>query len=430
MKRTIPFSTTLVTMSWRNIWRQKKRSYLVMSTAVVGMLGVVFMMGWINGLFDAMISGGIDTGLGHVQIRPEGYNVKKEIGSLLPDASAIMKAVGSAEAASSEKFYYSPRLERQGLLRLGSFTRGVMLMGIDPETEPGVSSFHRWMVSGEYLTSDENQNEFMIPVLLGQSTAEKLEIEVGDSVVLSTGDSDGENVSLRGVIQGLFQTPIEPINKYTVIVRRSDLSHLYDATDNHMSTIVIHGKKREEADILKTLIAGEVKKNVPSSSAEVLTYTDLQKELKKMLDLSSQFQGIFYVILLTGFALTLLNSVLMSVFERMREIGIQRALGAKVWVIIVGILLESLFIALIGSSSGIVLGGAIVVLTGWTGISFGAFLEGIELMGNVTSIVYPYLTVSDIVLAFTISILMSLLAGLYPAWKASRTDPVVAMQNK
>ncbi len=416
-------------MAWRNIWRQKKRSYLVMATALVGMLGVTIMMGWVNGLFDAMLTGAIDTGLGHIQVRPTGYDRLRKNDMRFDNPEEIKKSLDSL--GDIDGYHYSIRLEREGMLRLGSFSRGVLLMGIDPKTEPGVSSFDKWIVQGEYLTEENKASGDgeRIECLIGYEAAQKMEVEVGDRVILSTGDKDGQTSSVQAEIQGIFRSPVGPINKYTVILKQSQLSQMYDPEHNYISSFVFHGKNREDLDIVAQKIRA-LFSNSDSSAPDVLTFMQLQAELRTILEMSDQFMGIFYFILMTGFALTLLNSVLMSVFERVREIGIQKAIGARTSVIILGILVESFVLSVLGSGVGFIVGGTFVLILGFSGISLGLFAEAMDMLGNINSIIYPYLTLDDILTAFILAFSVSMIAGFYPAWKASKTNPIKAIQNR
>lgn len=417
----------LTSMAWRNIWRQKKRSAIVMSTAVVGILGVVFMMGWINGLFDSMISGTVESGLSHVQIRPAGYSKDRKVGKLFENPLAVRDALQGV--ALPDSIHSSFRFEREGLLRLGAFSRGVLLMGIDPATEPGVSSFHEWLDEGEYIPENESESEFLIPCLIGRANADKMEVGTGDTVILSIGNNDGESNSIRARIVGIYNAPSISINKFFVLLRRSDLSMLFNGKrDTFTSISYLSEKGSDDVDRIKGFLLEN--KKLTETGSEILAFYEMQPELGMMIDMSWISVSIIYTVLLTGFALTLLNAILMSVFERSREIGIQRAVGARVSHIILSIILESALLSLLGSGMGLLIGGATVFYFQVTGIHFGSFAEGLELIGTLNTVVYPFLTVSDVVLTAVLSLFVSMIAGLYPAYRAATMQPVKAIYNK
>lgn len=399
-----------------------------MSTAFVGMFGIIFLMGWMNGLFEAMFSGAIDTGLGHIQVRPVGYEKSRKITMHFEDPVTLAGDI--TKIGNISGFDYAPRFEREGMLRLGSFNRGVLLYGIEARSEANVSSFDDWIVQGTYLNEKSSQDNGEIECLIGQSNAEKMEVEIGDGVILSTGGEDGETKSVRARVMGIFNSPVAPVNKYTVILRREDLSRLFNGKTDNISAFVYRGKENELIEEVADKLRNALNERGHNNTVEVLTYFQLQSQIKRMFEISDQFMDILYVIFLTGFALTLLNSILMSVFERMREIGIQRAIGASMWEIIVEILIESFYLSVIGSGAGFIAGSGVVLLTGWTGISFGFYAESLDILGNMSSIIYPFLNLDNIITAFSLAVVVSILAGFYPAWKASRTDPVKAIQNK
>ncbi len=423
-------------IAWRNIRRQKKRSLTVMLTALIGMSAIVMVLGWSNGMFESMISGTIDSGLSHIQIKPKGYSKDQKIGMVFePETAAYLngKSIDFRKQHSliigqngkEVKSALSLRLEREGLLRLGSFNRGVMIMGIDPETEREVSGFYSWMKEGKFLEMPDGLPG--MPVLISTENAARMEVGIGDGVIISTGSLNGENRSVRAVITGLYQSPIGTVNKHTVIMKRSDLSLLYGDSEDFFGSVVIKGEKPEDADFMKKSIAGFFNH---SEDYEILTIWEMAPELKSMIDMSRQFQVIWYVVLMMGFGLTLLNAVLMSVFERMREIGIQKAIGATTGAVVGAIITEALYLALAGCTAGFAAGGLVVSWFSVYGINMSALAGGVEKIGIIASVIYPFITVRDVLLAYSVGLSVSVLAAIYPAWKASGINPVQAIYNK
>lgn len=257
-----------------------------------------------------------------------------------------------------------------------------------------------------------------------------MEVGIGDSVILSTADLEGETRSIRAVVKGIFNSPVAPVDKYTVILRREDLSNIFSGSPDNISTIVFRGEQDELIDGVAANIRDQLAAKQIGEKVEVLTLFQLQAQLKVIIDLTDQIMDFVNVIFLSGFALTLLNSIMMSIFDRMREIGIQRAIGARAGEIIIEILIESFYISLIGSGAGFILGAIVTYITAWTGISLGGFAESLDILGNMNSVIYPYLTWDNVIYAFVLATVISLVAGFYPAWKASRIDPVKAIQNK
>lgn len=416
-------------LAWRNIWRQKKRSLIVMSAAGVGMLGITLTVGFMNGMSGMMVDNAIESGLGHVQIRPKQYVKNRKLGLVFDKSKQI-----SAELALNAKkhnFNFAARYEREGLIKLDEKVRGVKIIGIDPEDEKKVSLFDEWITSGSFLKStlSKNVNVPIVPILLGQVNSKYFEVELNDYIILSLTGKSGESISVRGVIKGFFKSIAEPIDKYTVLISRKDLSRLYagsgDAPPLLTEYFVVLGTSLEQADLLKS----SLQKPIHKLFGEVMTYRDLEPGIHKILDMSDTSMLIFYTILMTGFAFVLMNTVLMSIYERMREFGILRAIGTPRKMIFMMIISESLLLTIIGCIIGILFGGTINLILHKVGFSLAMFAEGMEKMGGSGSTMYPYLTVEDILSALILAIIINLLATIYPAIKAIRLVPVKSIHT-
>ncbi|MCB1137928.1 MAG: ABC transporter permease [Leptospiraceae bacterium] len=444
----------LALFAWRNALRHRRRSLLVLSTAAVGMTGVLFSMGFSNGMVDSMIRGGVESGMGHTQIRPAGFDQKRKLDEPIPKGAELLKAIGTLEFPDELKpVNYSPRFEREGLLRIGSYQEGVILTGIDASTEKGVSSFDEWIVEGEYLKdrpiapAGQEADLGIIPCILGRVNAQRMEVELGDYVILTLGNRSSQSVSVRAEIVGIFESPMTGVDRHTVLVRRSDLSHLFEEDSSEISNITFLGPSLEKAGDLDAFLesrkdqllaqqeggsnsAPAQRDGNPKASFEILSFFELQPQIETMLNYIEDIKGIIYGVLMSGFALTLLNSVLMSVFERTREIGIQMAIGTRKSFIVVSIILESMILAMGGAVTGLITGGGLVLLLLPTGIPLGSFAGAVEMMGTMTAVIYPRLTMDDILLGFYVALGMSVVAALYPAFKATSIQPVEAISGR
>lgn len=409
----------VISMAWRNIWRQKRRSAMVMSTAAIGMFSVVFVMGYANGIFNGMLNDTIHSGLGHIQIRPNGYEDDRKIGSFFENES-IPEAVRSLNIP--DDISITARLEREGMLRASRFTEGIMLMGIEPDSEINVSNYYKWIRDGEYLT---DRNNGLTKVLIGATNSERMDIIPGDYVVIGTGAMDGTTTSIRAEVSGIFQSSTPSIDRHIVLINRADLSQLFSGHENIIGNFTIVSDNIENS----VEISESIRKMYLETGADpvdILTYKDLQPELHQLMEMSGTIQRVMYTFLLLGFSLTLLNSILMSVFERIREFGIQRAIGTRPSLLVAGVLTESVIISMIGCTAGGAIGSAIALILGQTGISFAMFAQGLEL-GGIPVIIYPELDLANMIYAFTIAFFMSIVAGLYPAIKAVRMQPIEAI---
>jgi len=299
---------------------------------------------------------------------------------------------------------------------------------VDAGLERNISKFDEWIVDGTYLrpASEQDRTYGIIPCLIGAANARKFEVGVGDTIVLSIGNARSSTTSVRAKIQGIFQSIAEPVDKYTVLVHRKDLSRMFNETENQLSYTVFLAKNRRLANRLKR----ELETRKGGLSAEFLTYEELQPGITKLLEFSDSMMVVFYAIILLGFGIVLMNSILMSVFERTREIGIILALGSSDELILGMIVFESLLLGLLGSMAGIAAGGAVILVLGQTGFSFTMFSKGMELMGGAGTMMYPSLKFADLAWGLYIVIIICILASLYPVMRATIMSPIKAIYSR
>ena len=425
MKQRFSFAV-LFRLAWRNIWRQKKRSLMILSSAAVGMIGILFTMGFLNGILNGMIQSGIDSGLGYIQIRPSGYAEKRKNGMFLEKPFEIENKVKNAHLPAGVSF--SLRMEREAMLKLDNKSQGVMVLGVEPETELGVSSFHEWLKGGTFLTDvSERERELgIIPCLIGEYNLKKFEIEVGDFLILTISDQMGSSSSVRVKVTGYFQSPAEPIDKFSVLVKRKDLSNLFSGKSDRVSYLVFGLENQKiESKVLQIL-----KQTLTEFQVAVMGYDEMEPAISRMIEMYDQFSYIFYLILMLGFGLILFDTVFMSVIERTYEIGILRSIGTPSGFVFSMVLLEAFFLTLIGVFIGGVLSSGIIFYYEYHGISLSFFAKGMELMAKSASTIYPSLDIKNFVNALILSVIASFFAGFFPAWKSIRIKPVKALLHQ
>ncbi len=427
----------IITLGWRNIWRQKRRSLLVISTAMVGIMGVMLTMGLMNGMIKMWVDSSVESGIGHVQIRPAGFNKSRKNSMHFKDPRPLRQLVEKAMNESSDHWkhgalHYGNRFERKGFIRLGSAMQGLLVIGIDPDREKAISKYDEWLIDGNYLNSKEEDIPGVIPCLIGVANAKKLDVGVNDYIVLTIGGADGSSKSVRARISGIFKSIAEPVDKYNMVVRRVDLSKVYGSQEAELSYTVFRAENRFLAGNLKNYLndVSGAERPLKNRSFEILTFEDMQPGITYILSMIDSFMEIFILIFMFGFAFVLLNSILMSVFERTREIGIVRAMGSPGDVIMLTVIVESVLLGLIGAIAGILASAIIILPLNKVGMSFTMFARGMERMGGSGTLFYPSMNLDDIVSGITVVFVMSFVSAIYPAWKAIRMTPVNAIYHR
>ena len=393
-----------------------------MSSAAAGITGILFTMGLTNGFMSVMIDTALKTGLGHVQIRPAGFTESRKASLKLNNPEAIRQQLAKQKTVS-----YSFRLEKEGILKTGRVAQGVNFIGIDPATEKSISSYHKWIKAGNFLSEENTTAELIIPCIIGHVNAQNMLLQPGDFVVISLTREDGSLYSIRGVVHGIFQSASEPLDKYTVLLKRSDLSRIIGAASGAASYITFFGKGMEYADSYKKDIRDILQGN---GQIEVMSYRDIEPSITRLFDMMDQFYWIIYVIIFFGYAFILFESVSMSVFERMKEIGIMSAIGSGPYILFGMILFESILLTIMGSVGGSVLSQLIVWYYQFNGLSLAAFAKGMESFGGAGSTIFPYLHLYDILKGIYFAVIIAFFSAIYPAFKAIKISPVKAIYNR
>lgn len=411
----------IIVQAWRNIWRNRQRTWIVALAAMVGILGINMAIGFMNGMFSLMIDGAIQSGLGHVQVRTAGY-LESRSEDLLPISYL------STKPFQEEGVHSAVRLEKSAILRAGVDSRGVQLLGIDADDEQNISRFDNWLVEGQFLsTIKKKRNENNVPLcLIGWQNIQDFDLILGDSVVLTMSGMSGNSISTRCQVYGIFKSPSEPIDKYTVLIDRKVMAQLLFLAENSAHARVYLGESLDQANML----ANRISKQVSERNVQVASFQKLEPGISRLLEMSTSSSLIFYIILLTGFALVLINTVHMSVAERRRELGILKAIGTPVSRLMSNLVLESLFVCAIGAVVGSVLSALWLQYLHNNGLSLSMFAQGMELMAGTGSTIYPFLKSSDLMQGLFLTLLVAILASIWPARQILKLRPVEAIYGR
>ena len=431
----LDYLVLLLRMAARNLVRNRRRSLLTASAACVGTLGILFTMAFMNGMTRGMLENATDWGLGHVQLRPRGYLETRRLGPVLAEPIAIRRILTRlAETKGSNgqslgSLRFAGRFEREGLVRLGGRSLGVLLLGVEAEAESRIGAVAHSMKAGAFLPRDAESDRAygIVSCVLGAAAARRLEIGVGDTVVLSLTNKSGDSTSVKARVRGLFSAPAVSLERGIVFMRRTDLARLFAADEGVVGYFVLEVQERAPVARFRPPFAG----TDFGPQVEVLTWQQMEPMIPRAIELSDQFTWIAYVILMLGFALILFEAVMMSVYERTREIGVMRAIGSGPGLLFWMVEVESILISTSGYFAGLVLGGSLIVFLDWAGIPLDVFSDGMRLLGRAAiGEIHPHLRASDMVAAFSVALVAAALAAIYPALRAVRLTPVDAIHSR
>ena len=407
-------------IGWRNLWRNPRRTLIILTAIVVGIISMVVLSAFGRGMMEGMVKNSIDNLVGHLKIQDPQFRIDPAIDHRIDGAGRVIEEIADLLPEHSRVV---PRLRLDGVMSTSREHTGIMIAGIEPEREIGTSFIGRPVYSGEPLAPEDHRG-----LLIGHGLLERLDLEVGKKVVLLSQDQTGEGRSKAFRIRGSYRTELRDTEKRYVFVNLKAFQGMVDAPDGVTEIAISFGQ-------LNTYQSGDIENLVQSinlrladEKLEARSWRQLLPAIAAYLEMFDVYMLIWFVVVFIAMGFGLANTVLMAVYERMREFGLQRALGMRSTGIIKTVMIEVLLLLLIGMAIADLSSLFLVKVLFKSGIDLGSFGAGIEMWG-ISRVVYPILSITDIVMANGVVITLGLLVGLYPALHAARFTPVETMRH-
>ncbi len=400
----------LLMLAWRNLWRNHRRTFIMLAAISVGVWAMIFMTALTQGMVNDMVNDGISALPGHVQVHHPAYRDDPNVNNLIatPDTeiSARFGAAGFRQWASRVKVPAVIASEREA--------RGVTLLGIDPDRERGLTFIVDDRVEGRFLDGVSDTG-----IVIGRKLANTLETDVGKRVVIMSQDPNND-IAERGFrVAGVFDANMPSFEENYVFAGKQTVQKLLKI-GQRVTEIVVLGDDYRDVDGLYRKVEELVDEDVI-----VNRWFELDTYLGTMLRVMDGFVLVWVVVIFLALSFGLVNTLVMAVFERVREIGLMMALGMKPSSIRGQILIESMLLLVIGLAIGNVLAVASIEPLR-SGIDLSIVAEGMAMMG-AASVLYPQLRMEDVVLANVVVLILGFFASLSPAWRASRLEPIEAI---
>jgi putative ABC transport system permease protein len=404
-------------IAWRNILRNKRRSFILMTSIVVGVLALLLTEGFAVGMLQQMLTNQIGADSGYIQIHKEGYQSDPTLDNAMPDPGKVRNILDRDAAMLN----YAERLRVFGLISSPYNSYGVSIVGIVPSEEKDITTISESVVKGSYISGEPGQ------ILLSTSMAEKLKVGIGDKVVIMASQIDGSVGSEACRVSGLFETFNSGFDQSHVFVPIQTADQMLNA-DGRVSEFVINPKKPAEISTIDSRLRNEIKE-LPRSGGdyEVLTYEEMLPLLVAQLELYKQ--ALYLIAGIIAFALVfgIVDTMLMSVMERTHEFGVSMAIGMSNRKIFLMVMVEALFLAIIGTVVGLAVSYLALSPLSHSGWDLSMFSASLNSLG-VGSTIYPVLQASSVVQTVLIIPIVTLLGAVYPALKAIRLQPVEAIR--
>ena len=406
----------LIKMAARNLWRNRRRSLITASAIALGLGLLMFSSGGTDGMTNSMIAKGVGSAAGHVVIQGEGWQEDREADIVVPDTPAV--AARLAEAVPDALIVQ--RVFMEGLLTSPSGAMGVAVTGAEPDREAQVNGIADRLVDGMYLDEDHTG------IVLGSILAETLDVDLGDKVVLmAQGEEEIESRLFR--VKGVFSMGIEEIDGFYAQVPLASAQDLLGLGAD-VTQITAHLDSARDAEdavtAARTAFAGE--------ALEVLGWAEALPDLAQYVAAEQGEIVVFYVIIFAMVALGIVNTVLMSVLERMKEFGVMLSLGASPRRLASLVLTEAGLLGAFAAGVGVLLGLVPNLYFAKHGLDMSQLVGGtVEVSGfALDMIIYTDLDPAKVA-GYVLAVwLMTMAAALYPAFKAATLRPVECLQHQ
>jgi len=373
-----------------------------------GVYTIAFMFGWINQRINAVIN----TEISHIQVHHPEYIETNDVHNYIPD----IKTIQSAAENKTQVKAASSRVLSTCMISSAETGSGVQLVGINPDQEQQVTNLHEKLVEGNYF-EETKKNQLVI----GKKLADKLKVKLRSKVVVTLTEMDGTLTGGAFRITGIYQTANSEYDERKAFVRASDLKRLIniDEKAGHELAILLKENNMEQkvADQLKTEF----------SNLEVMSWLEIMPDMKMMNESMNLMMYIFVVIILLALGFGIVNTMLMVILERIKEIGMLMAIGMNKIRVFSMIVLETIYLSLTGGVIGIALAVVLTAITGKTGLDLSLWAEGLNSLG-FDAVIYPEIGFDAVIVVTFLVILTGVIAAIYPARKAIKLKPADALR--
>jgi len=400
----------VATLAWRNLWRNYRRTLIMLLTIALGVWSMIFMSALMRGMIDEIVRNGLETLPGEVQIHhPDFRRDPSVVNSTAMPSGELLQALSEPPVIA-----WAARVRVPAVISSERDSRGVTLLGVDPSAENRLGSAPDNIVEGRWLESVDDKG-----VVIGANMARRLETSLGKRIVVMSQDPNNDVADRGARIVGIYKARLPGTEDIFVYAGRAVSQKMLGIGSQVSEIAVTANSYRTVQDWYPSIVS------VAGPRLEVLPWMELDTFLSSMLGVQDGFALVFMVVVFLALSFGLVNTLVMAVFERMREIGLMLALGMNPSLVMGQILLESLYLLAVGLGVGNI--AAFLSLKALEdGIDISGVAQGMEMM-NMSPMLYPALRAQDMWMSTAVVVCLGLVASLLPAWKASRLDPIAAL---
>lgn len=401
----------LLQMAWRNVWRNKGRSLVVMGAMIIGIVSTIFLMAFSWGMYEYRINEAIEKESSHIQVHDSLFKENFEAKYVIKDGDEILKKLANDSRVKS----ISSRIITTGMAMSARSSTSIKLIGIDVEDEDKTTKLSESLTSGTYFTGTKN-----IPVVVGEKFADKIKLGLKKKPVIQFQDVHGNIVSQKVKIVGIYKTNNSMFDQTHVFLRRDDLRQFLGMGEGYNEIAILLNQSTDLEAVKDELQKG--------TKSKVESWKESIPELALAIDSFDKAMFIIVLIIFLAVAFGIINTMLMAVLERVREIGMLMAIGMNKVRIFGMFMLETIFLSLVGAPLGLLIGWALVAHFGNVGINLSMYGDGLSQMG-FSNMVYTSLPTRQYIILTSEILLITLLSAIIPARRALKLNPATAIRK-
>jgi ABC-type lipoprotein release transport system permease subunit len=470
--------------AWKNVWRNRVRSLVVIISVTIGVFAAVFSVALMNGMIAQRVNASLDEEISHIQITGKGFRLNNDPQIVISGKGSVIAQIDNISGIAG----MVKRTVITGMAGTATKSAGVQIIGIDPEMEKKIFILDKRVMTGtgDYFENESDKD----PALIGQDLAKELNIirfsidstvlknlgklkipeetlekiksmsgvrfpnekkfnrtlksllsnreirkygqeikkeawsfREGSRLTLTFLDKDNNQVSARFRLTGIYDVKNTMFEQSTIFVKDADLKRLTGIDPNSFHMVILRISDIEQTERITHELRAKL------SGLEVLNWKEIQPDLAMLTDYVHQIYAIFMIIILAALAFGIVNTMLMVVLERTKELGMLTAIGMNKKKVFSMIMLESVFLSLIGGMAGMFVSWIVILLTAKNGLNFIKYAEGMEALGY-SAHVFPEISAGFFVIVTILIIITGILSSIYPAMKALKLNPVEAIRTE
>ncbi|WP_372775174.1 ABC transporter permease [Mangrovibacterium sp.] len=402
----------IVAIAWRNIWRSKTRSLVIIIALTLGLASGIFYMAFYKGMLDQRINSAIKTEASHIQIHHLNFLTNPDKKFIITSADSVVRVIQRKKEVKA----VSSRIIVNTMIQSPTTGSGVKVTGINPEKEALVTNLHTKITEGTYF-EDNKRN----PIVIGRKLADKLKVKLKSKVVITLQDMHGHITGAAYRVVGIYESSNTAFDELSVFVRATDLHRLLATNENSAHEIAVLLNRNEDL----AAIGQQLKSELPL--VDVKTWREIMPEVNLLESSFRLTMFVFIGIILLALLFGIINTMLMAVLERTKELGMLMAIGMNRIRVFAMIMLETVMLSFVGGFCGILLGWLLNLYFGAKGIDLETWSTAYKSMG-FDSVVFTRLTWSISLEIAAMVIITGIIASIFPAIKALRLKPGEAIR--